>query len=174
MDANLRRIFTEAGVPEGVISVVTGGLEAGQALVEHPEVDKITLHRVHRSRAPHRVTLRRAAWRCSLEMGGKSAAIVLEDVDLLRASMLVFWPAERRAGMRHAQTRVLVPPVAPLDEIVDAMIETAKTFTRRAYRVTEAKMGPIITDKQRARSRATSRKQAEGATAVLEGGAPRG
>ncbi|NED66940.1 aldehyde dehydrogenase family protein, partial [Streptomyces sp. SID10244] len=43
LNANLlAQLFVEAGVPEGVISVVPGGVAAGQALVDHPDVDKIT------------------------------------------------------------------------------------------------------------------------------------
>ena len=125
----LAEIFTEAGVPAGVLSVVTGGLEAGQALVEHPDVDKITFTG---STAAGRIIAARCGdllKRCSLEMGGKSAAIVLDDVDLpSNIHMLVFSGLLNNGQACVAQTRVLVPR-SRHDEIVAAMVETAKTFT---------------------------------------------
>ncbi|GAA3033045.1 aldehyde dehydrogenase [Gordonia defluvii] len=176
LDANLlAEIFTEAGVPAGVLSVVTGGLEAGQALVEHPDVDKITFTG---STAAGRIIAARCGdllKRCSLEMGGKSAAIVLDDVDLpSNIHMLVFSGLLNNGQACVAQTRVLVPR-SRHDEIVAAMVETAKTFTPGVPGDPDAKLGPIITDKQRSKVEdyiATGK--AEGATAVLDGGRPDG
>lgn len=176
LDANLlAELFAEAGVPDGVISVVTGGLEAGQALVEHPEVDKITF--TGSTAAGRHIASRcgELLKRCSLEMGGKSAAIVLEDVDLPSSIHMLVFSGLLNAGQACvAQTRVLVPR-SRHDEIVDAMVETAKTFTPGVPSDPEAKMGPIITDKQRAKIEGYIEKgKAEGATVVLEGGRPEG
>ncbi|MFT3901098.1 MAG: aldehyde dehydrogenase [Gordonia sp. (in: high G+C Gram-positive bacteria)] len=176
LDANLiAEIFTEAGVPEGVISVVTGGLEAGQALVEHPDVDKITFTG---STAAGKIIASRCGEllkRYSLEMGGKSAAIVLEDVDLPSSiHMLVFSGLLNNGQACVAQTRVLVPR-SRHDEIVAAMVETAKTFTPGVPSDPEAKLGPIITEKQRDKVEGYIKKgKDEGATAVLDGGRPDG
>ncbi|GAB09714.1 aldehyde dehydrogenase [Gordonia araii NBRC 100433] len=176
LDSNLlAEIFTEAGVPEGVLSVVTGGLEAGQALVEHPDVDKITFTG---STAAGRIIASRCGEllkRCSLEMGGKSAAIVLDDVDLPSSiHMLVFSGLLNNGQACVAQTRVLVPR-SRHDEIVDAMVETAKTFTPGVPSDPEAKLGPIITEKQRTKVEGYIEKgKSEGATAVLDGGRPEG
>ena len=88
--------------------------------------------------------------RCSLELGGKSAAIVLDDVDLAaNIHMLVFSAGLINAGQACvAQTRVLVPR-SRHDEIVAAMVDTAKTFTPGLPTAEGTMLGPIITEKQR-------------------------
>lgn len=79
----ITRLATEAGVPNGVINVVTGhGPTAGQALVEHPQVDYVSFTG---STATGRTVAAAAAAnlkRVSLELGGKGANIVLADADL--------------------------------------------------------------------------------------------
>ncbi len=80
----LAELILEAGVPPGVFNVVTGlGPEAGQALVEHPDVDKVAFTG---STATGRIILETAARanlkKVALELGGKSPAIVMDDADL--------------------------------------------------------------------------------------------
>ena len=80
----LAELILEAGVPPGVFNVVTGlGPEAGQALVEHPDVDKVAFTG---STATGRIILETAARanlkKVALELGGKSPAIVMADADL--------------------------------------------------------------------------------------------
>ncbi|GAA3955571.1 aldehyde dehydrogenase [Gordonia caeni] len=174
INANLlAELFTEAGVPEGVISVVPGGVETGQALVEHPEVDKITFTG---STAAGRIIAARCGEtlkRCSLELGGKSAAIVLDDVDIAAAApMLVFSGILNSGQACVAQTRVLVPR-SRHDEIVQAMVDVAATFTPGMPADPETKIGPLINDKQHAKVTGyIERGKADGATAVLEVQAP--
>ncbi|MFW0788588.1 aldehyde dehydrogenase [Gordonia sp. CPCC 205333] len=170
LDANfIAEIFAEAGVPQGVISVVPGGAETGKALVEHPEVDKITFTG---STAAGRIIAARCGEllkRCSLELGGKSAAIVLEDVDIASAAPMLAFSGLLNAGQACvAQTRILVPR-SRHDEIVEAIVTVAKTFEAGTN------LGPLITEKQRGKVEgyvATGKN--EGATAVLEGGRPEG
>lgn len=174
LNANLlAEIFTEAGIPEGVISVVPGGIETGQALVDHPDVDKITFTG---STAAGRAIAARCGdqlKRCSLELGGKSAAIVLEDADIAAsAPMLVFSGILNSGQACVAQTRVLVPR-SKHDEVVDAMVAVASTFTPGLPDDPETKVGPIINDKQHAKVTGYIAKgKSEGATAVLEVPAP--
>ncbi|MFW0795156.1 aldehyde dehydrogenase [Gordonia sp. CPCC 205515] len=177
LNANLlAQIFTEAGVPEGVISVVPGGVTAGQTLVDHPDVDKITFTG---STAAGRAIAARcgdALKRCSLELGGKSAAIVLDDVDLeSNIFMLVFSAGLINAGQACvAQTRVLVPR-SRHDEIVSAMVETAKTFVPGLPTAEGTMLGPLITAKQRDKVEGyVAKGKEEGATPALEGGRPDG
>ncbi len=80
----LGELILEAGVPEGVFNIVTGlGPEAGQALVEHPDVDKITFTG---STATGRTILETAARsnlkKVALELGGKSPSIVMDDAEM--------------------------------------------------------------------------------------------
>ncbi|EGD55410.1 aldehyde dehydrogenase [Gordonia neofelifaecis] len=174
LNANLlAEIFTDAGVPEGVISIVPGGVETGQALVEHPGVDKITFTG---STAAGRAIAARCGdqlKRCSLELGGKSAAIVLDDADIAAsAPMLVFSGILNSGQACVAQTRVLVPR-SKHDEVVDAMVAVASTFTPGLPDDPETKVGPIINDRQHEKVTGYIAKgKAEGATAVLEVPAP--
>jgi len=82
----LGELFLEAGFPPGVVNVVTGGAEAGEAMVAHPGVDKIQFVG---SGATAKKVLRSAAETlkpCGLELGGKSAVIVFADADLMDAA----------------------------------------------------------------------------------------
>jgi aldehyde dehydrogenase (NAD+) len=78
----LAELFLEAGFPEGVVSVIPGGAEAGNALVSHPGVDKIQF--VGSGPTASKVLTAAAATLkpCGLELGGKSAVIVFDDADL--------------------------------------------------------------------------------------------
>ncbi|WP_336788888.1 aldehyde dehydrogenase [Gordonia malaquae] len=174
LNANmLAEIFTEAGVPEGVISIVPGGVETGKALVDHPDVDKITF--TGSTLAGQSIAARcgEQLKRVSLELGGKSAAIVLEDADAAAsAPMLVFSGILNSGQACVAQTRVLVPR-SRHDEIVDAMVAVASTFTPGLPTDPETKLGPIINEKQHAKVTGYIAKgKEEGATAVLEVDAP--
>jgi acyl-CoA reductase-like NAD-dependent aldehyde dehydrogenase len=82
----LGKLFIEAGFPNGVVNVVTGGAQIGEAMVAHPGIDKIqfvgsgaTAKKVLKSAAD---TLKP----CGLELGGKSAVIVFADADLKEAA----------------------------------------------------------------------------------------
>ena len=83
LDANvLAEIFADAGLPEGVLSVVPAGREVGEYLVNHPGVDKVSF--TGSTAAGRKIGAACGAnlKRFSLELGGKSAAILLDDVNL--------------------------------------------------------------------------------------------
>ncbi|MBM7366025.1 aldehyde dehydrogenase [Gordonia hydrophobica] len=174
LNANLlAEIFTDAGVPEGVISIVPGGVETGQALVNHPDVDKITFTGSTQAGRAIAAACGDQLKRCSLELGGKSAAIVLDDADVAAsAPMLVFSGILNSGQACVAQTRVLVPR-AMHDEVVDAMVAVASTFTPGLPDDPETKVGPIINSRQHEKVTGYIAKgKEEGATAVLEVPAP--
>ena len=117
----LAEVFAEAGLPEGVLSVVPGGIETGQALTSNRDVDIFSFTG---SSAVGKEIGRRAAEMlkpCTLELGGKSAAILLDDVDLAASiPMLVFSGIMNTGQACVAQTRILAPR-SRYDEIVDAV-----------------------------------------------------
>ncbi|RPA56851.1 aldehyde dehydrogenase [Gordonia oryzae] len=173
MTANLlAEIFTEAGVPEGVISVVPGATVTGEALVNHPDVDKITFTGSTAAGKAIGAACAQSLKRCSLELGGKSAAIVLDDVDLANIGMLVFLGLFNTGQACVAQTRVLVPR-SRHDEIVSAMVEAAKAMKVGLPTDPEVQLGPVISERQRQRIEAyiEAGKKA-GATPVLESTRP--
>ena len=171
----LAELFIEAGVPPAAISVVTGGTETGQALVAHPQVDKITFTGSTLAGRAIGAACAQSLKRCSLELGGKSAAIVLDDVDIAaNASMMAFLGLFNTGQACVAQTRILVPR-ARQDEIVDALVAAAKLMKVGLPSDPEAQLGPLITEKQRHKVEGYIEKgKAAGATAVLESARPAG
>ncbi|WP_213576357.1 aldehyde dehydrogenase [Rhodococcus sp. USK13] len=168
-------IFTEAGLPEGVLSLVPGGTETGEYLVSHPDIDKITFTG---STAVGRKIGAIAAQnlkRCSLELGGKSAAIVLEDADLASTMPMLVMSGLMNTGQACVgQTRILAPR-SRYDEVVEGMVATAAFFPVGLPSDPAAQLGPLISEKQRERVEGYIAKgKEEGARLVLGGGRPAG
>ena len=78
----IARLFEEAGLPKGVLQVLPGDAEAGEALVHRSRHRDDLVHRLDRGRPPHRRARRQAPEEGALELGGKNALIVLDDADL--------------------------------------------------------------------------------------------
>ncbi|MCR2762897.1 aldehyde dehydrogenase [Microbacterium sp. zg.B48] len=158
------------GFPPGVVNVVTGGRETGDALVKHPGVDKIAFTG---STAAGRIIARNCGERLipvTLELGGKSAAIIAEDADIDVAL------AGLRSGsfMNSGQTcfllsRVLVPRTRT-DEVVEGLVELARSFHLGDPRDPATDMGPLVSERIRGRVR-TMVEDARGEGAqILTGG----
>ena len=134
----LAEVFAEAGLPEGVLSVVPGGPETGRALTANPELDKFTFTG---SSAVGKEIGKLAAEKlkaCTLELGGKSAAILLEDADLdATLPMLAFSGVMNSGQACVAQTRILAPR-SRYDEIVEKVagfrVRDARRPARRSQR----------------------------------------
>ncbi len=171
----LAEVFAEAGLPEGVLSVVPGGVETGQALTSNPDIDMFTFTG---SSAVGKEVGRRAAEMlkpCTLELGGKSAAIVLEDVDLAAAvPMMVFSGIMNTGQACVGQTRILAPR-SRYDEIVDAVSTFVQALPVGLPSDPAAQVGPLISEKQRTRVEGYIGKGVEeGARLVCGGGRPEG
>ncbi|MGB8388265.1 aldehyde dehydrogenase family protein, partial [Mycobacterium sp.] len=171
----LAEAFAEAGLPEGVLSVVPGGIETGQALTSNPDVDIFSFTG---SSAVGKEIGRRAAdllKPCTLELGGKSAAILLDDVDLAAAiPMLVFSGIMNTGQACVAQTRILAPR-SRYDEIVDAVSGFVQALPVGLPSDPAAQIGSLISEKQRARVEGYIAKGVEeGARLVCGGGRPEG
>lgn len=137
--------FVDAGVPEGVVNSVPGDRPAGEALVAHPGVDKIAFTGSSIAGAKIAASCgERLKIRPLLELGGKSAAIVLEDADLgeLRAAIAAgtFWASGQQCV---ALTRV-VAPRSRYDEIVDALVAEAKLWTPGDPMDPEVMLTPLV------------------------------
>ena len=171
----MAEIFAEAGLPEGVLSVVPGGPETGRALTANPEIDKFTFTG---SSAVGKEIAKIAAERlkpCSLELGGKSAAIILEDADLdSTLPMLVFSGLMNTGQACVAQTRILAPR-SRYDEIVEKISAAVAAMPVGLPDDTGAMVGSLISEKQRERVEGYIEKgKAEGARLVTGGGRPEG
>ncbi|EID77572.1 MULTISPECIES: aldehyde dehydrogenase [Rhodococcus] len=171
----LAEIFAEAGVPEGVISVLPGGAETGEYLVSHPGIDKITFTGSSPVGRKIGAIAAQNLKRCSLELGGKSAAIILEDADLASTMPMLVMSGLMNTGQACvAQTRILAPR-SRYDEVLDALVAGAGFMTVGDPSDPAAQLGPLISEKQRDRVEGYIAKGKEqGARVVLGGGRPEG
>lgn len=168
-------IFTEAGLPEGVLSVLPAEPDAAEYLVSHPGVDKVTFTG---STAVGRKIGAIATGQLksvSLELGGKSAAILLPDMDLAAGIPVLAFSGLMNSGQGCvAQTRILAPR-SRYDEILDALVEHVKTMKVGDPNDPSVQLGPLISERQRERVEGYIAKgKAEGARLVLGGGRPEG
>ena len=171
----LAEIFAEAGVPEGVISVLPGGAETGEYLVSHPGIDKITFTGSSPVGRKIGAIAAQNLKRCSLELGGKSAAIILEDADLASTMPMLVMSGLMNTGQACvAQTRILAPR-SRYDEVLDALVAGAGFMAVGDPSDPAAQLGPLISEKQRDRVEGYIAKGKEqGARVVLGGGRPAG
>jgi aldehyde dehydrogenase (NAD+) len=139
----------EAGLPAGVLNVVSGfGKTAGQALVDHPDVDKITFTG---SPGVGRQILKGAAGnlkRVTLELGGKSANIIFPDADLNAAVKAAAAGIFFNSGqVCSAGSRILVHKDIH-DDLVERLVERANTVRVGDPRDAATTMGPLISETQ--------------------------
>lgn len=171
----LAQTFADAGLPEGVLSVVPGGAETGQALTSNPGVDIFSF--TGSSDVGKEIGKRAAELLkpCTLELGGKSASIVLEDVDLASAiPMLVFSGIMNTGQACVAQTRILAPR-SRYEEIVEAVKNFVTALPVGLPDDPGAQIGALISEKQRERVEGYIAKGIEeGARLVCGGGRPEG
>jgi aminomuconate-semialdehyde/2-hydroxymuconate-6-semialdehyde dehydrogenase len=168
----LAEIAAEAGLPSGVFNVVQGiGAEAGQALIEHPGVARISFTG---STATGRIVARAAAERIvpvSLELGGKSPFLVFADSDLEDAANQVAAQFNNAGQVCLAGTRILVE--SSIEAQFRALVlRAARAFTVGDPRAKGVRVGPLIHPRQFERVKGfVERARAAGAS-VLLGGAP--
>jgi betaine-aldehyde dehydrogenase len=172
----LAEIVEEAALPTGTVSILTGGVTTGRSLVDHPGVDKIAF--TGSTEAGRDIGMRcgKALRRASLELGGKSAAIVLDDADLETTFKgLRFASFVNNGQACAAQTRILAPRSHYAD-IVDGVAALADSLTVGSPFESTTKVGPLVSRRQRDRVRGfidTGRR--EGARLVTGGAeSPRG
>ena len=125
----LADLIEQAELPPGVVNIVPAGREVGEHLVSHRGVDQVAF--TGSTAAGRRIgsICGQQLWRCSLELGGKSAAIILDDADL---AATVGW-LEMASLMNNgqacvAQTRILAPR-SRYDETVDAVVAMVSGLT---------------------------------------------
>lgn len=173
----LAEIINEAGLPPGVFNLVSGdGPTVGEAIAKHPDVDMVSF--TGSTNAGKRVTQLAAdtVKRVALELGGKSANIILDDADLETAVKKGVQNCYLNSGQTcSAWTRMLVPK-AKHDEAAQIAKAAAEGFTLGNAPKGEGTLGPLVSGRQRDRVRSYIKKgQEEGATLVTGGAdAPEG
>jgi aldehyde dehydrogenase (NAD+) len=161
----------EAGLPKGVLNVVTGlGTTVGAELVRNPEVDKISFtgsvgvgESIMRDGA---ATMKRV----TLELGGKSPTILLDDAALDTAIPSALIMAFLNSGQACAAGTRLLVPKSRLDEVKRGIREAMRAFTVGDPADPKTAVGPMVSQKQFERVQSYIRKGIEEGAEILVGG----
>ena len=147
----LAEIIEAAGLPPGVVSIVPAGREAGEQLVAHPDIDKVTFTGSTAAGSRIGEVCGRMFKRVALELGGKSAAIVLDDANIdVTIPGLVAGGLGNNGQQCFALSRVLVSKRRK-DEVVEAMATAFKALQVGHAMDPDTGLGPLITAAHRDR-----------------------
>jgi len=171
----MAEVIEEIGLPAGVVNIVPAGREVGEHLVRHPDVDKVAFTGSTAAGRKIGAICGEQLKRCTLELGGKSAAIVADDADLDAAlPMLMPFALMNNGQACVAQTRILAPR-SRYAEVKDALAEAVSNFKVGDPLDPTTECGPLTAERQRDRVESYIAKgKQEGATVVVGGGRPSG
>lgn len=170
--ALLAQAFADAGVPAGVLDLVQGDREAGEALVADPRVAGISFT----GSLPVGQAINRAGagrlLRTQLELGGKNALIVLADADLDAAVAAILHGAFGQSGQRCSSTSRVVVDRAVHDDLLARLLPKVRAMRVGPGDQEWADIGPVVNDeRQQACLDAIGKAVAEGAEIACGGGA---
>ncbi len=172
----MAELLAEAGVPNGVVNIVAGGRETGEHLVAHPGIDKVAFTGSTAAGRKIAAVCGEQLKRVSLELGGKSAAIVLDDADLTTAIEGLKFTGLMNSGQACvAQTRILASR-ANYANVVDALAAGVSAMVVGDPADPATEVGPMVAQRQQQRvEKYIALGQEEGARMVLGGtGMPAG
>jgi aldehyde dehydrogenase (NAD+) len=167
-------IAEEVGLPPGVLNVVTADREVSELLVRDPRVDKITF--TGSTAAGRRIASlcgERIA-RCTLELGGKSAAVILDDMDIAATARTLSQAECFLSGQVCSSLTRIVVTRRRHDELVEALAGTFSQVRVGDPFDAQTQMGPLAASRQRDRVEGyIARGVADGATLATGGGRPK-
>ena len=172
----LAEALEEVGLPKGVVNVVPAGREVGEHLVRHPGVDKIAFTGSTAAGMKIASICGEQLKRYTLELGGKSAAIILDDadVDTTLDNLLQVAGLMNNGQACVAQTRVLASR-ARYDEVVSGLAARMAAVKVGDPAEMDTEVGPLVAERQRDRvEKYIVQGQEEGAEVVVGGGRPAG
>lgn len=169
-------LVKEAGFPDGVFNVVAGfGAEAGAALVDHPDVAKITFTGSDRTGAAIYSQAAKSIKRVGLELGGKSPNIIFDDADLDAACAGAVSGIFAATGQTCIAGSRLLVQNSVRDAVSERLVELARTARIGDPMKAETNIGPVTTAPQYAKIREyIDIAQSEGAQLLFGGGTPTG
>jgi succinate-semialdehyde dehydrogenase/glutarate-semialdehyde dehydrogenase len=147
----LAEILTEAGLPPGVLNVITGtGPEAGEALVTHPLTRKVAF--TGSTPTGERVMALAATGtkRVTLELGGSDPMIICDDADLAKAASAAAMGRFYNCGQACLAVKRLYVSDAVADEVIEAVAAKARRLRVGLGTDPDAQLGPMHTERQRA------------------------
>jgi benzaldehyde dehydrogenase (NAD) len=145
----LARVFAEAGLPEGLLHVLPGGVDAGEALITDPAVRIISF--TGSTAAGRRVgeLAARQLKRVHLELGGNSALIVMDDADIDKAASAGAWGSFLHQGQICMTTGRHLVHEAVYDDYVAALAGKASHLPVGDPATAQVALGPVIDERQR-------------------------
>jgi aldehyde dehydrogenase (NAD+) len=167
----LAEICDDVGLPAGVFNLVTGyGPVVGEAMAAHTDVDMISF--TGSTRAGKRVSelAARTIKRVSLELGGKSANIILDDADFEKAVKSGVSNCYFNSGQTCSALTRMLAPRSRYDEAVEIAKNAAESFTVGDPREGRAKLGPLVSAAQRERVVSYIKKGIEEGAKLVTGG----
>ncbi|WP_426788268.1 aldehyde dehydrogenase [Xanthomonas campestris] len=169
----LAECISAAGLPDGVFNLLPAGREVGEQLIRHPSVDKVSFTGSTQAGRSIGVACAERLARVGLELGGKSAAIVLEDADIEKVlPSLVPYSMPITGQVCFALTRVLVP-AHRREAILQAYCSALATLKLGDPFAADTGMGPLALGRQLERVQGyVAQGSAEGAKLVMGGGRP--
>lgn len=169
----LAELTKEAGIPDGVVNVISGGNDAGRALVEHPQVRMVSLTGSTATGTSIMKTAADTLKRVHLELGGKAPVLVFDDADIELAAQKAAFATIMNTGQDcTAATRVYAPKELARD-VQDALVDAMEQVSIGAPFDDATDMGPLISQRQRERVDGFVRRAADAGARVVMGGRPR-
>jgi betaine-aldehyde dehydrogenase len=166
----LAELSAQAGIPAGVLNVITGGNEVGQALVEHPDVRMVSLTGSTTTGKKIMATAAQTLKRVHLELGGKAPFIVFEDADVATVAAKAAFAATLNTGQDCTAATRLYVAQNRLAEVTEALVAAMKGVKIGLPFEDSTEMGPLISGLQRERVAGfIARAQQQGAR-ILTGG----
>lgn len=171
----LAELTAEAGIPAGVVNIISGGNDAGQAIVEHPLVRMVSLTGSSGTGKKIMKTAADTLKRVHLELGGKAPFIVLDDADPALVATKATIAATINTGQDcTAATRVYVKE-SKLNAVRDALVAAMEAVKIGAPFDEGIEMGPLISGVHKERVQGfVDRAKAGGAKILTGGGTPKG
>jgi aldehyde dehydrogenase (NAD+) len=167
------KAIEDAGVPPGVVNLVQGlGEEAGAALVSHKDVALISFTGSCETGSRIAASCGGNLKRCSLEMGGKNAQVVMDDANLDLAFEGALWGAFATAGQRCTATSRLLLHKKIYKTFVQRLVDAAKAIRLGDPLDPKTQVGPLINEAQRERVYGYVRLGVEEGAKLLCGGRP--
>jgi len=171
----LAECIERAGLPEGVFNIVPAGREGGDYLVRHKGIDKVAFTGSTAAGKHIAAVCAERLARVSLELGGKSAAVLLDDADFAKAlPSLMVYTMPITGQVCFSLTRILVPERRE-KEFLDMYLGAVSGIKVGDPFDPSTQMGPLTMERQRARVEGyIAAGRAEGATVACGGGRPHG
>jgi aldehyde dehydrogenase (NAD+) len=141
----------ESGLPPGVLNVIAGGAATGRYLVAHPGVDRVAFTGATETGRAIAETCGRLLRPVTLELGGKSAAIILDDADLDATTQGLRTASFANAGQICHQSSRILAPRSRYAAVIDAMAALADGLTLGDPLDPSTEVGPLVSARQRER-----------------------